>query len=64
MQKLKDEVISVALVMLYFAAWIGVLALLKILILDEYRIEFHGLSLVLVGALVRPTRPIGLSLRA
>ena len=41
-----------ALVMLYFAVWIGVLALLKTLILVEYRIEFHGLSLVLVGALV------------
>ncbi len=52
MQKLKDETRSVALATLYFAAWIGMLALLKTLILAEYRIEFHGLSLALVGALV------------
>ena len=52
MQKVKDEIRSVALATLYFAAWIGVLALLKTLILAEYRIEFHGLSLALVGALV------------
>jgi len=52
MQKVKDEIRSVALATLYFAAWIGVLVLLKTLILAEYRIEFHGLSLALVGALV------------
>jgi hypothetical protein len=51
-QKLRDEIKAVALATLYFATWIGVLVLLKKLILAEYRIEFHGLSLALVGALV------------
>ena len=37
---------------LYFAVWIGVLVLLKKLILAEYQIEFHGLSMVLIGALI------------
>jgi drug/metabolite transporter (DMT)-like permease len=32
--------------------WIGVLVALKGLVLAEYRIEFHGLSVALVGALV------------
>ena len=52
MQKLRDEVISMALLTGYFGVWIGTLALLKTLILAEYRIEFHGFSLALVGALV------------
>jgi hypothetical protein len=52
MQRFKDEIRSVALATFFFAAWIGVLALLKTLILAEYRIEFHGLSLALVGAVV------------
>ncbi len=51
-QKLKDEIRAVVLATLYFAAWIGLLVLLKTLILAEYRIEFHGLSAALVGALV------------
>ena len=52
MQKLKDEAVSMALLMLYFVVWIGALVLLKKLILAEYRIAFHGLSAALVGALV------------
>ena len=51
-QKLRDEIKAVALATLYFAVWIGVLMVLKKLILAEYRIEFNGLSLALVGALV------------
>jgi hypothetical protein len=51
-QKLKDEIKAVALATLYFATWIGVLMVLKKLILAEYQIEFNGLSLALVGALV------------
>jgi hypothetical protein len=51
-QKLKNEIKAVALATLYFATWIGVLVVLKELALAEYRIEFHGLSLALVGALV------------
>jgi len=52
MQKLKAEAVAVALTTAYFAVWIGTLVLLKTLILAEYRIEFQGLSLALVGALV------------
>ena len=51
-QKLKDEIKAVALVTCYFAVWLGVLMLLKKLVLAEYRIEFRGLSLALIGALV------------
>jgi hypothetical protein len=36
----------------YFAAWFAVLIVLKELILEEYQIEFRGLSMALVGALV------------
>jgi hypothetical protein len=50
--KLMNEIRAVALAAIYFAAWIGVLVLLKGLVLAEYRIEFHRLSLALVGALV------------
>jgi hypothetical protein len=51
-QKLREEIGAVALATLYFATWIGVLVLLKTLILAEYQIAFHGLSMVLIGALV------------
>ena len=51
-QKLKEEIRAIAITTLYFAIWLGVLMVLKKLILAEYRIEFHGLSMVLIGALV------------
>lgn len=51
-QKLQNEIKTVGLTTLYFGLWIGVLAILKGLILAEYQIQFHGLSLALVGALV------------
>lgn len=50
--KLKNEIRSLSLVMLYFAVWIGVMMLLKTLILAEYHVAFHGFSLALVGVLV------------
>ena len=52
LQKLKEEARAIALATFYFANWIGFLVLLKTLILAEYRIEFHGLTAALVGALV------------
>lgn len=52
LHKLKKEIKAVALATLYFAIWIGVLVLIKELVLAEYRIEFHGLPVVLFGALV------------
>jgi hypothetical protein len=51
-QKLEKEIRTVALTTLYFAAWFGVLAVLKRLILADHQIEFRGLSLALVGALI------------
>lgn len=51
-QKLKNETKAMALAGFYFATWLGVLMSLKWLILADYRIEFHGLSLMLVGVLV------------
>ena len=52
MEKLKKEIRSVLLLTLYFAAWLGVLIIIKKLILAEYDIEFKGLTVALVGALV------------
>ena len=49
---LKKEIKEVALTTLYFAVWLGVLVLLKRLILADYWIEFHGMSLALIGALI------------
>jgi hypothetical protein len=51
-QKLRNEIKAVTLATLYFATWIGELMVLKVLVLEEYRIEFHAWSLVVVGALV------------
>ncbi|WP_449287063.1 hypothetical protein [Marinobacter sp. PE14] len=51
-QKLMHEIREVAVTTLYFAVWIGVLMVLKVLILAEYQIEFKGLSLVLLGAMI------------
>jgi hypothetical protein len=51
-QKLKDEMKAIGIAALYFGCWIGALLLLKSLILAEYKIAFHGWSVVVVGALV------------
>ena len=51
-QKLKEETKVIGIAALYFGCWIGALLLLKSLILAEYKIAFHGWSVVVVGALV------------
>ena len=51
-QQLKNETKAMALAGFYFATWLGVLMALKWLILADYRIAFHGFSLMLVGVLV------------
>lgn len=51
-QRLKKEIREVALTTFYFAVWLGALVLVKRLILEEYHIEFRGLSIALVGALI------------
>lgn len=51
-QRLKHEIAAMAWLTLYFGCWLGALVLLKYLVLAEYSIAFHGLSVALVGALV------------
>src|SRR5215471_3372520 len=51
-QKVRHELKAVALTTLYIAAWLGVLVLLKRLVLADYKIEFRGFTVALVGALV------------
>jgi hypothetical protein len=51
-EKLKHELESMALAVLYFGTWIGFLMVFKKLVLAQYRIEFNGLPVVLVGTLV------------
>jgi hypothetical protein len=50
--RLREEIRSVGLATLFFGVWFLVLLVLKWLVLAEYRIEFHGLSMALVGALI------------
>ncbi len=51
-QKLKHELKAIVMVTLFFAVWIGILMLLKILLLEDYQIRVGGFSMVLIGALV------------
>ena len=51
-QRAIEEVKEVGLITLYFASWFTALMLLKRLVLADYDIEFGGLSLALIGALV------------
>lgn len=51
-QRLAHELKALTLAGLYFATWIGTLLLLKELVLAEYSIAFHHLSLALMGALI------------
>jgi hypothetical protein len=51
-EKFMEEIKEVVATTLYFAAWFGVLVLLKRLYLAQYEIQFRGLSLALLGALV------------
>lgn len=50
--KLREEIKSVGLTTLFFAAWFSVLLILKWLILAEYNIEFRHMSIALIGALI------------
>lgn len=50
--KIMHEVKAVVLTTLYFAVCFGLLIALKRIMLAEYAIEFHGLSIALLGALV------------
>ncbi len=50
--KLLKELKAILLVSLYFLIWFGTLMIIKVLLLSEYRIEFYGASIVIVGALI------------
>jgi len=51
-QKLIHEIKAVAFATLYFAIWFGILMFLKTMILSEYKVEFGGISMALIGALI------------
>jgi hypothetical protein len=51
-QVVRREARIVLLTTLYFATWFIVLQIVKKLVLAEYQIEFRGVSLALVGALI------------
>jgi hypothetical protein len=50
--KIVAEVKSIFWTSLYFLIWFGALMLIKQLLLKEFKIEFHGLVMVIIGALV------------
>jgi hypothetical protein len=51
-QKLLKEIKEIIGMSLYFMFFLGILILLKKLILKDYQIEFKGLSIMIIGALV------------
>jgi hypothetical protein len=51
-QKVVKEIKSIAGVTLYFFLWLGVLMILKKLMLKEYNIEFSGISIAIISALI------------
>jgi hypothetical protein len=50
--KVLKELKAILLVTLYFLLWFGTLMLIKVLLLEEYKIEFYGVSIVIIGSLV------------
>lgn len=50
--KILKELKSLSIIALYFLAWFGALMILKVLMLHEYKLEFYGATMVIVGALV------------
>lgn len=51
-QKVLHELKSIAATTLYFALWLGVLMLLKKLTLADYQIQFSGISITIISALI------------
>ncbi|HEY1787052.1 MAG TPA: hypothetical protein VGJ73_02800 [Verrucomicrobiae bacterium] len=50
--KLVHELKMLGLITLYFAAWVGMILLLKKLLLAQYGIHFSGLALALIGTVL------------
>lgn len=51
-EKLVKELKSLGWITLYFLIWFGILMLVKVLLLTEYQIEFSGITIAFVGAIV------------
>src|SRR6266852_6840255 len=51
-KKLLKEIKAIGLTTLFFAIWFGTMILLKRLVLTQYDIQFRGLSVALISALV------------
>lgn len=51
-EKLRHEFRALAFITLYFAVWFGVVMLLKKLLLAQYDIQFNGMALALLGAVL------------
>jgi hypothetical protein len=51
-ERVRQEVVEIALATLFFAAFLCVLVVLKILLLDEYHIRTRGLVAALIGAVI------------
>ena len=50
--KIVKEAKSIFWTSLYFLAWFGSLMLIKVLLLEEYHIQFYNVSALIIGALV------------
>lgn len=51
-QKILHELKEILWISFYFLCWFGTLMLLKVLLLNEYKIEVVGTSMVILGALI------------
>jgi hypothetical protein len=51
-EKLRHELKALAFITLYFAVWFGLVILLKKLLLAQYDIQFNGMALALLGAVL------------
>lgn len=51
-EKLKEELKSLGMMMLYFSLWFAFMITMKMLLLREYNIEFSGISKALFGGLI------------
>src|SRR5580765_2975114 len=51
-QKASKEIKSVVFATIYFAIWLGILMFLKTMILTEDKVEFTGISMAVIGALI------------
>jgi hypothetical protein len=51
-EKLRHELKALASITLYFAVWFGLVMLLKKLLLAQYDIQFNGMALALLGAVL------------